>query len=58
MALTPMYVYALNTTPDYLSQDIITKSGEKHDHQKLIKYFDSLSYIQQRFVLNFIKKVL
>lgn len=47
---------ALNTTLDYLSQDIITKSGENHDHQELIKYFDSLSYKQQRYVLDFIKK--
>ncbi len=42
---------ALNTTLDYLTQDVLPKAKENIDHETLIKYFDSLSYKQQRYVL-------
>lgn len=42
---------ALDTTLDYISQDIIEQSAYNFRCQELLLYFDSLNHRQQQFVL-------
>lgn len=47
---------ALDTTLDYLSQDIVDQSGYKFRCQELLLYFDSLNQKEQQFVLEYLRQ--